>query len=272
MTTPQESSVSRWKHAVDESVIAREEALRRKRASLLYLVVGLVLVAFVGALGFALGRRHRPPSSPGDANAAAAPAPAAPVEAAPADPPLPTDPEEIRKLLTVPTNPVIRITTTKGDLLCELFEDKVPNTVANMVELAGNGFYKGMRFHRVIPGFMAQGGCPNSRQGASGVPGTGGPGYTFPDEFHESLKHDGRGVLSMANSGPNTNGSQFFLCFAPAPHLDGKHSVFGRVIAGKQVLDRLEKIGTPSGDTKEDVRFDIEVVLKQDHPYAVKKE
>ncbi|NLF19484.1 MAG: peptidylprolyl isomerase [Lentisphaerae bacterium] len=156
-------------------------------------------------------------------------------------------------------------------MLVELYEDKVPNTVANLITLAESGFYKGMSFHRVIPGFMAQGGCPNSKKGADGVPGTGGPGYTFADEIDTSLKHNGRGVLSMANAGANTNGSQFFLCFAPAPHLDGKHAVFGKVVAGAAVLDRLEKIGSPSGQTREEVRFTIEVVLKQDHPYEVKK-
>jgi cyclophilin family peptidyl-prolyl cis-trans isomerase len=156
-------------------------------------------------------------------------------------------------------------------MLVELYEDKVPNTVANMIELADKGFYKGMSFHRIIPGFMAQGGCPNSKKGAAGMPGTGGPGYTFADEFDPSLKHTGRGILSMANAGPNTNGSQFFICFESAPHLDGKHSVFGKVIAGADVLDELEKIGTPTGQPTETVRFNIEVVAKQDHPYQVKK-
>jgi cyclophilin family peptidyl-prolyl cis-trans isomerase len=272
MSTDRESSVSRWTHAVDESVIAREESRRKKRASLLSLAVGLVLVVFVGAIGFALGRRNLPPPAAPAPAAAAAQTPATPAPEPPADPPLPTAPEEIRKLLSNPTNPVVRITTGKGELLCELFEDKVPNTVANMIELADSGFYKSMSFHRVIPGFMAQGGCPNSKEGATDMPGSGGPGYQFADEFHDSLKHTGRGILSMANSGPGTNGSQFFLCFAAAAHLDGKHSIFGKVVAGEQVLDRLEKLGTESGTPKETVRFNLEVVLKQDHPYAVKKE
>jgi peptidyl-prolyl cis-trans isomerase B (cyclophilin B) len=153
----------------------------------------------------------------------------------------------------------------------ELFEGKVPNTVANIITLAESGFYKGMRFHRIIPGFMAQGGCPNSKPGAGGVPGTGGPGYRFADEIDPSLKHDGPGVLSMANAGPNTNGSQFFLCFTATPHLNGKHAVFGKVTEGLDVLKKLEAVGTPSGKPTENVEFSIEVISKRDHPYTVQK-
>jgi cyclophilin family peptidyl-prolyl cis-trans isomerase len=274
MTTERESSVSRWTQAADAAVVAREQGRRRKRTTILYAATGVVLLAFVGALCFAAGRQNRPPPAPVAAPepAVSAERPAAAVTPShPQDAPLPNTPDEYRKLLSNPTNPVVRISTGKGDMLVELYEDKVPNTVANLIELAGNGFYKGMSFHRIIPGFMAQGGCPNSKAGATGAPGTGGPGYTFADEINPTLKHTGRGILSMANAGPNTNGSQFFLCFAAAPHLDGKHAVFGKVIAGEQVLDRLEKIGTPSGEPTETVRFNIEVVQKQDHPYTVKK-
>jgi cyclophilin family peptidyl-prolyl cis-trans isomerase len=268
MTTQRETSVSRWNQATDDAAVAREETRRKQRVLFLSLGIGFVLFAFVGAIAFAAGRRNRPALAPAPSVAE----PAAPVAiAAPTDVPLPTTPEELLKLLSNSTNPVVRMTTGKGDMLVELYEDKVPNTVANLIELAENGFYKGMGFHRIIPGFMAQGGCPNSKQGAAGMPGTGGPGYTFADEFNDTLKHTGRGILSMANAGPNTNGSQFFLCFAAAPHLDGKHSVFGKVIAGLEVMDRLEKIGSPSGQTSEDVRFDISVHRKQGHPYAVKK-
>lgn len=168
-------------------------------------------------------------------------------------------------------NPVIRIATSKGDMIVELFEDEVPNTVANIITLAEQGFYKGMSFHRIINGFMAQGGCPNSKRDASGMPGTGGPGYRFNDEFAASLKHNKRGVLSMANSGPNTNGSQFFICFIPTPHLDNRHAVFGQVTQGLEVLDKLEAIGTQSGKPQENVTFNIEVVSKRDHNYEVKK-
>lgn len=168
-------------------------------------------------------------------------------------------------------NPRIRLATSKGDMIIELFEDECPNTVANIISLAESGFYKGMSFHRIINGFMAQGGCPNSKRGASGTPGTGGPGYRFADEFSPKLKHDKRGILSMANAGPGTNGSQFFLCFLPTPHLDGRHSVFGQVIQGLEILDKLEAVGTQSGKPQENISFNIEVISKRNHDYIVKK-
>jgi len=167
-------------------------------------------------------------------------------------------------------NPKIKMTTSKGDMIIELYEEQCPNTVANIIELAEHDFYQGMKFHRVITDFMAQGGCPNSKDGATGMAGTGGPGYSFADECVPELKHNARGILSMANAGPNTNGSQFFLCFAPASWLDGKHAVFGKVIEGLEVLDALEAIGSASGGTSEAVSFNIEVVSKNDHPYQVK--
>jgi len=114
------------------------------------------------------------------------------------------------------------IHTSKGDINLILTEKETPITVANFVNLAQHGFYDDMSFHRVIPNFMVQGGCPLGT-------GTGGPGYRFEDEFHADLKHDKAGVLSMANSGPGTNGSQFFVTHEPTPWLDGKHSVFGAV-------------------------------------------
>ena len=153
----------------------------------------------------------------------------------------------------------------------ELFEDAAPNTVANMISLAEDGFYKGMSFHRLIPGFMAQGGCPNSKAGAGGTPGTGGPGYRFEDECSPSLTHNGRGILSMANAGPNTNGSQFFICFQATAHLNGRHTVFGRITDGLDVLKVLEDLGTAGGTPKETVRFDIEVISKRNHAYSVEK-
>ena len=174
------------------------------------------------------------------------------------------------KVIEREDNPVVRIATTKGDIFVELYEDDAPNTVANFIELAEKGFYKGMAFHRVINGFMAQGGCPNSKRGAVGTPGTGGPGYTFDNEI-SSRRHDSRGILSMANAGPNTNGSQFFLCFKETPWLDGKHTVFGKVTKGLEVLDKLEAIGTGSGKPSKEVRFNIEVVSKRNHEYKVKK-
>lgn len=122
-----------------------------------------------------------------------------------------------------------RMKTDVGTMVIQLFADKTPKTVNNFVFLARQGFYDGVIFHRVIANFMAQGGDPTGL-------GSGGPGYRFEDEFHPSLKHDKQGVLSMANAGPNTNGSQFFITHVPTPWLDGKHSVFGQVVEGLDVL------------------------------------
>jgi cyclophilin family peptidyl-prolyl cis-trans isomerase len=127
-----------------------------------------------------------------------------------------------------------RFKTERGDIVVELYADRAPLTVENFVSLARAGFYDGTTFHRVIGGFMAQGGDPTGT-------GTGGPGYQFGDEFHPSLRHDGPGVLSMANAGPGTNGSQFFLTYGPTPHLDNKHSVFGKVTEGMDVLNSLRE-------------------------------
>ena len=121
------------------------------------------------------------------------------------------------------------IATDRGDIVVELFADKAPQTVNNFVFLAREGFYDGVTFHRVIPGFMAQGGDPTGS-------GRGGPGYRFEDEFHADLRHDGPGVLSMANAGPGTNGSQFFITHGPTPHLDDRHTVFVRVVEGMDVV------------------------------------
>jgi cyclophilin family peptidyl-prolyl cis-trans isomerase len=130
-------------------------------------------------------------------------------------------------------NRTARFKTNHGEFSVELFEDRAPLTTKNFVDLVEKGFYDGLTFHRVIPGFMIQGGCP---QGT----GTGGPGYKIKDEFHAELRHDGPGVLSMANAGPNSGGSQFFVTLAATPWLDGKHAVFGKVTDG---MDVVEKIG-----------------------------
>lgn len=119
--------------------------------------------------------------------------------------------------------------TDKGTMVIELFADKAPKTVNNFVFLAREGFYEGVMFHRVISNFMAQGGDPTGR-------GSGGPGYKFEDEFHPGLRHDKQGILSMANAGPNTNGSQFFITHGPTPHLNDRHSIFGQVVEGLDVL------------------------------------
>ena len=129
---------------------------------------------------------------------------------------------------------VATIETSRGTIKLKLHADKAPKTVENFEKLAGKGFYNGLKFHRVINDFMIQTGCP---QGT----GTGGPGYKFADEFHKDLKHSGPGVLSMANAGPNTNGSQFFITHVATPWLDGKHSVFGKVISGLEVVNAIKQ-------------------------------
>jgi len=136
---------------------------------------------------------------------------------------------------------IATIKTTRGTIKIKLHADKTPRTVDNFVTLANKGFYNGLKFHRVIADFMIQTGCPEGT-------GRGGPGYKFKDEFHPDLKHDGPGVLSMANAGPNTNGSQFFITHVPCPHLDGKHSVFGRVLEGQDVVNAIRQ-----GDKMESV-------------------
>ncbi len=125
--------------------------------------------------------------------------------------------------------------TDKGDIQIELFAAQAPRTVNNFVFLAREGFYNGTTFHRVIGGFMAQGGDPTGT-------GTGGPGYRFPDEPGAlALKHEGKGILSMANAGRDTNGSQFFITYGPTPHLNGKHAVFGRVVSGMNVAESIRE-------------------------------
>ena len=121
--------------------------------------------------------------------------------------------------------------TARGPIKVELYPEKAPLTVANFVNLVQRGFYDGLTFHRVIPDFMIQGGCPEGS-------GRGGPGYRFEDETSNGVKHE-RGVLSMANAGPNTNGSQFFITHVPTPWLDGKHTVFGKVVEGLDVVDAI---------------------------------
>jgi peptidyl-prolyl cis-trans isomerase A (cyclophilin A) len=146
--------------------------------------------------------------------------------------------------------------TSQGDIVCKLFEKEAPKTVANFTGLAEGSkeftdarsaqkakrpFYDGLTFHRVIPKFMIQGGCPLGT-------GTGDPGYKFQDEFHPSLRHDKSGKLSMANSGPNTNGSQFFITVAPTPWLDNKHTIFGEIIEGDDVAQKISELSRDGSD------------------------
>lgn len=208
-------------------------------------------------------------------------------------------------------NPIVEIVTSRGNLTLELFEDAAPNTVTNFIHLVEQGFYNGMHFHRVIPNFMIQGGCPHSKPGGKGMPGTGGPGYRFADEINvkafgfDKLKvkdadflyerrsnpslymqfadksveemfsalgytyTDGlpseknvRGTLSMANAGPNTNGSQFFINHVNNVHLDGKHTVFGKVTENLSLIDKIQK---------DDEIKEMKVISKRDHAYEMPK-
>jgi peptidyl-prolyl cis-trans isomerase A (cyclophilin A) len=131
--------------------------------------------------------------------------------------------------------------TNHGSFTIELFEELAPKTTSNFIDLAEKGFYNDLIFHRVIEGFMIQGGDPRGN-------GTGGPGYTIPDEFHADLRHDDPGVLSMANAGPNTGGSQFFITLEATPWLDGKHAVFGKVTRGLEVVRAIGNAPTGRGD------------------------
>ncbi len=142
-----------------------------------------------------------------------------------------------------------RVTTTKGDILIRLFADTAPMHVTSFLYLSQLGFYDGLAFHRVIPGFMAQGGCPLGS-------GTGGPGYQFEGEFDSDRRHDRPGLLSMANAGPGTDGSQFFLTFVETPWLDGNHTIFGEVVEGKETLAALEALGSESGRPQENVKME----------------
>ncbi|MBI4370879.1 MAG: peptidylprolyl isomerase [Elusimicrobia bacterium] len=129
-------------------------------------------------------------------------------------------------------NPVAVIETSLGEIAVELFPKEAPGTVANFLKLVAKGFYDGVVFHRVIPKFMIQTGDPTGT-------GRGGPGWTIPDEFHPRLRHDKAGVVSMANAGPDTGGSQFFITHGPVPHLDDRHAVFGQAIAGLEIVVRI---------------------------------
>jgi cyclophilin family peptidyl-prolyl cis-trans isomerase len=151
-------------------------------------------------------------------------------------------------------NPTAKIDTTHGTFTVELFEDRAPETAGNFIKLAESGFYDGVIFHRIIADFMIQGGDPDGT-------GMGGPGYTIPDEFHPELRHDEPGVLSMANAGPNTGGSQFFITLVPTPWLDDRHAVFGKVTEGMDVIEAMGALKTGRNDRPvEEVRiYDIAI-------------
>jgi cyclophilin family peptidyl-prolyl cis-trans isomerase len=159
--------------------------------------------------------------------------------------------------------PRVKLETNQGDIVVELFENEAPNTTANFVSLVESGFYDGKTFHRVIPGFMAQGGDPNGD-------GSGGPGYTIPDECRqENHRNHFRGTLSMAKTAePDSAGSQFFICFAPVDHLDGKYTAFGRVVEGMRVLSKLQRTeGVPGTPGAPDKIIKATVLSKRPHEY-----
>ncbi|MFT5837901.1 MAG: peptidyl-prolyl cis-trans isomerase B (cyclophilin B) [Flavobacteriales bacterium] len=149
-----------------------------------------------------------------------------------------------------------QLNTNKGNIVIKLMPDVAPIHVSSTIYLTTLGFYDNTIFHRIIPGFMAQGGDPTGT-------GRGSPGYKYPGEFSDDLKHTQGGLLSMANSGPDTDGSQFFLTFTATPWLDGKHTIFGKIIQGMDVLEDIEKLGSRSGKTSEEVELIKATILIQ---------
>ena len=163
--------------------------------------------------------------------------------------------KEAKKMANT-NNRIAVFETNMGTFEIELFEDKAPITTGNFIDLAEHNFYDGLIFHRVIDGFMIQGGDPNGN-------GTGGPGYTIKDEFHKDLRHNDAGILSMANAGPNTGGSQFFITLDKTPWLDGHHAVFGKVISGLDVVKKIGKVQTDFMDRPvEDVVIEKVIIKK----------
>ncbi len=162
--------------------------------------------------------------------------------------------------------PRVLLKTSKGDITLELFENEAPNTVANFISLVESGFYNELTFHRVLEGFMAQGGCPTGD-------GTGGPGYNIACEcYDENHREHFEGSLSMAHAGRNTGGSQFFITFGPTPHLDGKHTVFGRVVEGMDVVDSLQlRDPMAAAPAEPDTITEATVIRKRDHEYQPEK-
>ncbi|MDH3206856.1 MAG: peptidylprolyl isomerase [Gemmatimonadota bacterium] len=148
-------------------------------------------------------------------------------------------------------NPTVTIETNHGTIVAEMFADVAPKTAGNFIELAEKGYYDGIVFHRIIEGFMIQGGDPTGT-------GRGGPGYNIPDEFAPGLAHTHPGTFSMANAGPNSGGSQFFITLAATPWLDGKHAIFGKVTSGLDIVQAIGKLPTGAGDRPVD-----EVVMKK---------
>jgi cyclophilin family peptidyl-prolyl cis-trans isomerase len=183
--------------------------------------------------------------------------------------------QKIRQAEAKADLPRVKFQTSAGDIVVELFENEAPNTVANFISLVEKGFYNGTQFHRVLPGFMAQGGDPLSKEPEknAGKIGGGGPGYTIACECYEPNRRTHfRGSLSMAHAGKDTGGSQFFLTFGPTGNLDGKHTVFGRVIEGMDVLGKIQRVDPqqPNPSIIPDRIIKAEVIRKRNHPYEPK--
>ncbi len=216
-------------------------------------VLAAMSLGFAVALGGCGPSGSAPP--PGKETGKPAQPPAASAPDAPREEPKPPKKEEPKMTESAgkkydTANPVVKIETTMGDIVVELFPKEAPNTVGNFLTLTKKGFYDGIIFHRVIPNFMVQTGDPTGT-------GTGGPGYKFADEFSKDLRHDRPGRLSMANAGPGTNGSQFFITHVPTPHLDNRHSIFGQVIEGQDVVI---KIGNAPRDRRDKPNEPIKMV------------
>ncbi|MGB1658592.1 MAG: peptidylprolyl isomerase, partial [Longimicrobiales bacterium] len=153
-------------------------------------------------------------------------------------------------------NPTVTIETNHGTITAEMYMEQAPKTAGNFIDLAKKGYYDDLIFHRVIDGFMIQGGCPDGT-------GRGGPGYTIPDEFAAGLAHTDKGIFSMANAGPNSGGSQFFITLAATPWLDGKHAIFGHVTDGMDVVETIGKIETGFGDQPSEPVVMIKVTVSE---------
>jgi cyclophilin family peptidyl-prolyl cis-trans isomerase len=197
------------------------------------MALGVCLVVLAANCG--CGKSEPPPAANAGGQARQAAAPPAPAAAGQPQPAAAQQPEPAPVIPQ--TGLVARMDTSMGTIVLQLAEAEAPNTVANFVHLASKGFYNGVIFHRAAAGFVIQSGDPEGT-------GRGGPGWSIPDEFHPKLRHSGPGVLSMANRGPNTGGSQFFIALRAAPELDGRHAVFGRVVGGMDVVNAIGALPT----------------------------
>ncbi len=184
------------------------------------------------------------------------------------------------RIVSKASNPKVKIYTNMGDITVELFEDETPNTVANFIELCERSFYDNIYFHRIILNFMIQTGCPKARGGVTRFSGSGDVGYRFADEFSPELKFNKMYLLAMANSDPNTNGSQFFITHGKPSHLNNKHTIFGQVIVGKDVVDKIAIVPTYKTPTRNKPKdapkktiyiIKTEILQKRSHAYNVKK-